>query len=129
MAKKVKVVSKGQPIEEYGDEGIVTRDRDLTNEEIQEIYDRAREIRDKDQVTPVTPLDPTHHKKGNLMLKCGCGRIAPVTEEIIEDGLSWSMIIGNDHYLTLHCDECESKLTMYIQEITDDELSEEGNKE
>jgi len=131
MAKKIKVVNTEVIDERYGDEGIVTRDRDLTNDEIQEIYDKAKEYKMKSEEAkpidaPDTPAPP--HKKGKLKLRCACGRVNDITEEIIEDGLSWSMIVGNDHYLTLHCDECSSQLTMYIEEITGDELSEEGDK-
>jgi predicted nucleic-acid-binding Zn-ribbon protein len=72
------------------------------------------------------------HRKGILKVKCSCGNVANVSDEIIEDGLSWMMIIGNEHYLTLHCEDCGTTMTMYIEEITGDkenELPQESNKE
>jgi hypothetical protein len=137
MAKKIKVTVKpvvDERYESYGDEGIVTRDRDLTESEIQEIKDKARGISNEQQAkeSPIQPDEPTVKpptKKGLLKLKCACGRIANITDEIIEDGLSWSMIIGNNHFLTLHCDECNNELTMFIEEIVDDELPEESKQE
>lgn len=68
--------------------------------------------------------------KGVLKLKCSCGAVSTVSEEVIEDGLSWTMLIGNEHFLKLMCPECESNLTMFIEQIQDeDELPEESNKE
>jgi predicted nucleic-acid-binding Zn-ribbon protein len=69
-------------------------------------------------------------KKGLLMCECACGNKTRMSDEVIQDGLSWSMIIGNDHYLTLSCKECGSSLKMYIKEITtEDELPKESNQE
>jgi hypothetical protein len=122
MSKKREVVEIEIPItQEYGDEGVVTKDRDLTPEEIQEIYASQKG----------TSSEPNEYpsRKGIVKVECACGRIANVSEEIIEDGLSWSMIIGNDHFLTLHCDECGSKLTLFIDEIKpEDELPKESNE-
>jgi hypothetical protein len=67
-------------------------------------------------------------RKGLLKVKCSCGNIANLSEEVIEDGLSWSMLIGNEHFLTLMCPKCNAKLTMYIEEIQD-ELPEESKQE
>lgn len=121
-----------QPVElineRYGDEGVVTRDRDLTEDEIREIYDKAATMTSTS--TAEEPSEAPPSRKGILKLKCACGCVSKVSDNVIEDGLSWSMIIGNDHYLTLHCPECDSELTLFIEEILDrDELSEEGNKE
>jgi hypothetical protein len=92
----------------------------LTSDEIAEIYAQAEQRK----VESEEPMERPPSKKGILKCKCACGRVANISEEIVEDGLSWSMIIGNEHYLTLHCEECGSTLTMFI-----DELSEEGNQE
>jgi predicted nucleic-acid-binding Zn-ribbon protein len=114
-----------------GDEGIVTKDRDLTQGEIDEIYDKARSMsNNKVKLSEDISEEPSSakpHMKGILKLKCQCGRVTNISDEVIEDGLSWSMIIGNDHFLTLHCDECGSELTMFIEEIVGDELPKESN--
>jgi hypothetical protein len=116
--KEVEVTPKGEPVViEQNDDVTVTRDRDLTNEELEELRGRY------EQPTEMEPVD-TIHKKGILKVKCVCGRVANVSDQVIEDGLSWSMIIGNNHFLTLHCEECGSNLTLFI-----DELPEEGNQE
>jgi predicted nucleic-acid-binding Zn-ribbon protein len=133
--KKVKITVKPVNNERYGDESIVTRDRDLTQGEIDEIYDKAkqRKIEAEAKESPIQPDEPSvaaPKKKGLLKLKCECGHVANISDEVIEDGLSWSMLIGNNHFLTLACEKCGSKLTMYIEEITDqDELPKEGNAE
>jgi hypothetical protein len=127
MAKKKQVLVTIDN-DEYGDEGIVTKDRDLTQEEIDEILDKAKtgDLQDGKLYTPEEPAN-THHSKALLKLKCSCGRICNVSDEVVEDGLSWSMVVGNDHYLTLHCDECGNELTMYLEEIVDNELPKESN--
>jgi hypothetical protein len=117
--KKVEVTPKGEPVIIESDDNVtVTRDRDLTEEELLELRGRYEQPEEEEQT------DRPPSKKGILKVKCVCGRVANVSDEVIEDGLSWSMIIGNDHFLTLHCEECGSNLTLFI-----DELSEEGNKE
>jgi predicted nucleic-acid-binding Zn-ribbon protein len=111
-----------QPIEllseDYGDEGVVTKDRDLTPEELEELKGRY--------LSPdETPEYPT--RKGLLKCRCKCGHIGNISDEVIEDGLSWSFIVGNDHFITLHCEDCGSDLTMFIEEIVEDELPKESN--
>jgi hypothetical protein len=71
---------------------------------------------------------PVPHRKGLLKVKCSCGNESNISDEIVEDGLSFMMIIGNDHKLSLHCEECGTTMTMYIEEIKD-ELPQESNKE
>jgi len=72
----------------------------------------------------------THHLKGLLKLKCGCGSTSTVSEEVIEDGLNWTMLIGEDHFIAVMCPDCGAKLTMYIEEITEsDELPKESIEE
>lgn len=104
---------------------IITKDRDLTPEEIIEMQNQI-----SDAHNAAEEIKEMHHKKGILKCKCACGRIANVSDEVVEDGLSWSMIIGNEHYLTLSCEECGSSLTLFIDEIhPEHELSEEGNQD
>ena len=82
-------------------------------------------------VTAQQPEEPNEHTslKGLLKLKCECGSVTKVSDEIISDGLTWTMLIGNDHWLTFMCPECGSKLTMFIEQIQEDELPQESNKE
>jgi hypothetical protein len=126
MSKKIE--SFEIPVERYSnteDVPIVTKDRDLTKEEIDEIYGAAQARKDAFEASQSEePRDRVPSKKGLLKCKCICGRVANISEEIVEDGLSWAMVIGNDHFLTLHCEECGSNLTMFI-----DELPEESNEE
>jgi hypothetical protein len=69
-------------------------------------------------------------RKGRLRCKCACGNDTLITDEVIQEGLNWNMIVGAEHYLQLHCEECGSDLKMYIEEIFEqDELPKEGNKE
>ena len=101
-------VVRDEEDERYGDEGIVTRDRDLTEYEIEEIYDKAKRHIENDGVKEIVPVEEPPepeipHKKGLLKIKCACGRTSNVSDQVIEDGLSWSMLIGNDHYMTLAC--------------------------
>jgi hypothetical protein len=130
MAKKRQIVEI--PVERYEnteDIPVVTKDRDLTPEEISEMYEKAAANKEAFEAANEPPGERPPAKKGILKCKCACGRVANISEEVVEDGLSWSMIIGNDHFLTLHCEECGSNLTMFIDEILGDELPEEGNKE
>ena len=106
-----------QEIEEYGDEGIVTKDRDLTPEEIEELQGRYLPPDETPEYPP---------KKGLLKCKCKCGHVGNISEQVIEDGLTWSFVIGNDHFIGLHCEECGAELTMFIEEIVDDELPKES---
>jgi hypothetical protein len=69
-------------------------------------------------------------RRGHLKMKCSCGRVSNISEDVIEDGLSFTMIVGAENYITLHCDECDSEITMFIEEILEDnELPQESNKE
>jgi predicted nucleic-acid-binding Zn-ribbon protein len=82
------------------------------------------------QDTSTVPSEQEPHRKAYAKIKCSCGNVENVSEQIIEDGLSWMMVIGNDHYLTLHCNKCNAELTLFLEEILDrDELPQEGNKE
>ena len=117
MGRRKKEVLQEPIIIEQTEDVTVTKDRDLTPEELEELRGRY------EQSEYIEPID-TIHRKGILKVKCACGRVANVSDEVIEDGLSWSMIIGNDHFLTLACEECGSNLTLFI-----DELSEESNQE
>jgi hypothetical protein len=104
-------------------------DRDITLEEVERIQDEATEESYMARYAADTQEKfPT--RKAYLMTKCSCGRVAKISEDVIDDGLSWSMIVGNEHFLTLRCDECGSEITMYLEEILEeDELSQEGDKE
>jgi predicted nucleic-acid-binding Zn-ribbon protein len=108
-------------IEEYGDEGVVTKDRDLTEEEVNEIIEKNKMLNDHGDI------DPEPARKGLVKVKCKCGAVSTVSDEVVENGLSWSMIIGDDHFVTLSCPECEASLTLFIEEIVDNELPEESN--
>lgn len=80
------------------------------------------------ELTPPMPEPPT--RTGYLTAKCKCGNHTRMSDEVVRDGLSWTMIIGNDHYITLGCTECGASVTMFIEEIIDEnELPEESNKE
>jgi hypothetical protein len=103
---------------EYGDEGVVTKDRDLTEDELDEL--RGRYLPPEEE--PEYPI-----RKGLLKCRCKCGHVGTISEQVIEDGISWSFIVGNEHYVTLRCEKCESELTMFIEEIVDDELPKESN--
>jgi predicted nucleic-acid-binding Zn-ribbon protein len=117
MAKKKENIVD---IEEYGDEGIVTKDRDLTEEEMNEILNKSQESEVEE------PRDSQPPRKALVKVKCKCGKTSSVSEQIIEHGLSWSMIIGDNHFVTLSCPECESSLTLFLDEIVGDELPEES---
>ena len=67
-------------------------------------------------------------RRGILKTACSCGETSNLSDEVIENGLSWSMIIGNDHHLTLMCPKCNAKLKMFIEEIHNG-LPEESVKE
>ena len=80
------------------------------------------------ELTPPMPEPPT--RCGYLTARCNCGNKTKMSDEIIKDGISWTMIVGNEHYITLNCSECGAGLTMFIEEIIDEnELPEESNKE
>jgi len=68
-------------------------------------------------------------RKGRLMVTCGCGRVFRITDDIIEDGINFTMIVGEDAYIKLHCDECGSDLKLSLIEIDEEELQQESNKE
>ena len=77
-----------------------------------------------------SPTEAPPKRKGNLKIKCGCGAVTLVTEDVVTDGLSMTMLVGSEHYITLSCPECKANITMFIDEIIDkDELQEESNKE
>ena len=78
-----------------------------------------------------TPLPMEDHtRRGILKVKCKCGNVTNISEEVIEDGLNWTMLIGNDHFLTLTCEICKSELTMFIDEILEgNAISEKSNEE
>jgi predicted nucleic-acid-binding Zn-ribbon protein len=131
MGRKKKVILDVTPEVVYQDEDItVTKDRELTTEELDEIYKNVGERLDSQEaqvsIEEVVP-DTMPKRKGLLKVKCKCGNISSMSEQIIEDGLVWSMIIGNDHYMTLACPDCGANLTMYIDEIINDELPKESN--
>jgi predicted nucleic-acid-binding Zn-ribbon protein len=121
MAKKKVVIEEP----EYGDEGVVTKDRDLTPDEIN---DKARydDLQD-DKLYEGEPTQKEPPRRGIVKLKCKCGITSTVSDDVIEDGLSWTMIIGNNHFMTLKCPECESELTLFIEEIDKNELPKESN--
>jgi hypothetical protein len=97
-------------------------------------------VDDMEEILPPTELIPTDSsetlaelppaKLGRLKVKCKCGSVVNLSEDIIEHGLSWTMLIGNDHFMKLMCQSCGSELTMFIEEILDkDELLQESNEE
>lgn len=96
---------------------------------VQEVVDTV--IEKQGEALPVSaPVEIYPTRRGYLMCKCGCGELTRISDEVIEDGLSWSMIIGSEHYLTLYCSKCEARLTMYIEETTEEnDLSEKSTEE
>lgn len=82
---------------------------------------------EKGEETPL-PQD-SFTRKGNLRCECKCGCKTNITDEIINDGLNWTMIVGSEHYMKLVCPECGAWLKMYIEEIVGDAVSEESNKD
>jgi hypothetical protein len=111
------------------DKGLEMRKKRLSKltEEMEEILPPTELIPSDNSETP-PELPPS--RKGILKVKCKCGSIVNLSEDIIEHGLSWTMLIGNDHFMKLMCQSCDSELTMFIEEILDeDELLQESNKE
>lgn len=76
------------------------------------------------------PIAQPPARKALLRLKCSCGEVTNISDEVIEHGLNFTMIIGNDHHLILSCPACRSSMTMFLDEIDDrNELQEESNKD
>lgn len=91
-----------------------------------ELIPTGETIRPADDTTALPAEE--YHKKGILKVKCKCGHVNNVTDEVIIDGISWTMLIGNEHFVRLTCPECESELTLFIDEIIEDNaISEKSN--
>jgi len=77
-----------------------------------------------------TPVDALPTRKGLLKTRCKCGHVSTVSPEPIDNGLTFTMLMGNEHFITLVCEECGSQITMFIEEILENnELSQEGDEE
>jgi hypothetical protein len=91
--------------------------------------DVASKIAAEQASEPQTEQEPPYpHKTGYLRLKCSCGNICNISDQLIEDGLHWTMLFDNDHYLRLNCPNCKVEMKMYLEELKD-ELSQESNTE
>ena len=78
------------------------------------------------EVGDMPAAEPTRY--GRLKCKCACGNVSFMTDDIIDEGISWTMIIGNDHFMNMHCEECGADLTMFIEEIYKDETKEDEDE-
>lgn len=106
--------------------GRVKRDpiiRESTQEEIDALSEQQAAEPQVD-----TPEEAPPKKKGYLKLECSCGNVCKVSEQIIEDGLSWTMLYDNNHFLQLSCPSCKATLKIYLEEIKD-ELPQKSNTE
>jgi hypothetical protein len=98
----------------------------VVDEVTQEVADRISDEQAKEpQLEDFTAPLP---KKGHLKLQCSCGHECNISEDIIEDGLGWTMLYDNDHYLLLVCPKCGHSMKMFLQELKD-ELPQESNTE
>ena len=79
--KKVVEEEPRDRFENSEDIPIVTKDRDLTPEEVSELIEPSKMQHEEE-----APHEKPPSKKGLLKCKCACGRTANVSDEVLEDG-------------------------------------------
>ena len=100
----------------YDEDGVTVEREDLTDPADLLAIEQVEELKKQFEVEVKPPS-----LKGYLKVKCTCGYDGNVTDEVIEDGISWMMLFNNDHWLQLTCPECHTALKMYLEEIKDNE--------
>lgn len=65
--------------------------------------------------TPTEEVQVNKFKYGDLHFKCSCGEDT-IVQKAVKDGMQILLLCTDKHTLNLHCEKCNTSMTLYYTE-------------